>query len=462
MSDAPPSYQAALSQSQGPSQEKKYIMVNGVMKLNPKWTKPGAPPNSKPSKGNADDALAFPTNMDDYAAMNSLKEGTAGTSVQMAESTVATLDIMQDAEFRKAIAADEEIVDELGRIFSRHEIPLGLMNKLLMLSEFSSLDFLIDDSGSMNLETDSVDAQGRVMSRWGEARTRMIDMLEVLAYVPIKKVTVRFMNRRDTASLERTPKQTPEAFAKLARETVEGLFTAPPGGGTPALNLLQSALAAARGTSAAFYLFCDGVPSGGQAEIDAIKRLVMDRPNPEQHPITFISCTNDDAAVEWMKDVEEVAPFVSELDDYEDEAREVLRDQGYGFPFTPGFHLICQLCAAMNPHDLDAMDDSVPFTRETLSNLLGINLGDHEYEHYFSRFLEAQKAQRPKWFAASPLDALRRETDWRKHYREFLAAPRANEIAAVAAYRAKLSGRGVEPVVQAQSLFTRLGVGRGG
>ena len=39
---------------------------------------------------------------------------------------------------------------------------------------------------------------------------------------------------------------------------------------------------------------------------------------------------------------EEAAPYCSEADDYEDEAREVLRDQGAALPFSKGFHLICQ------------------------------------------------------------------------------------------------------------------------
>ena len=43
---------------------------------------------------------------------------------------------------------------------------------------------------------------------------------------------------------------------------------------------------------------------------------------PEMNPITFISCTNEDAAVEWMKDAEEVCPYCSESDDFVDEANE--------------------------------------------------------------------------------------------------------------------------------------------
>jgi hypothetical protein len=47
------------------------------------------------------------------------------------------------------------------------------------------------------------------------------------------------------------------------------------------------------------------------------------------------------AAVEWMKDCEEIAPFCSESDDFADEAEEVLRDQGAGLPYSSTLFVNC-------------------------------------------------------------------------------------------------------------------------
>ena len=44
---------------------------------------------------------------------------------------------------------------------------------------------------------------------------------------------------------------------------------------------------------------------------------------------------------------------------------------------------MCHLVAALNPTDLDALDESVPFTKKTLDNLLGRELSGEEYGHYF-------------------------------------------------------------------------------
>jgi hypothetical protein len=46
-----------------------------------------------------------------------------------------------------------------------------------------------------------------------------------------------------------------------------------------------------------------------------------------------------------MKDLEEKAPYTSEYDDYEDEKKEVLGEQGDELPYTKGFHLVGQVCS---------------------------------------------------------------------------------------------------------------------
>ena len=43
----------------------------------------------------------------------------------------------------------DTMVDELGTVLAKYEVPMGLMNKLMMLSEFEYLEFMVDDSGSM-------------------------------------------------------------------------------------------------------------------------------------------------------------------------------------------------------------------------------------------------------------------------------------------------------------------------
>lgn len=140
--------------------------------------------------------------------------------------------------------------------------------------------------------------------------------------------------------------------------------------------------------------------------------------------MTFISCTNEDEAVEWMKDAEEIAPYCSESDDFADEAREVLKDQGAALPYSKGFHLICQLVAAMNPDDLDAMDESIPFTKHSLDNLLGVQHNEESYRHYFDCYVQAQLARTvdvdERTGQPKQSDLIKKNTQW--NYSEFLSA----------------------------------------
>ncbi len=268
----------------------------------------------------------------------------------------------------------------------------------------------------------------KINTRWDEAHERLKEMIEILAYVPFQQIGIEFLNRRDRISLTRNG-QPPEAFLDEAIRQVDAIFAQKPIGTTPALEKIKESFLRGQGVSIARYFFGDGLPNGGEMAIREITNLVKNRPDPASNPVTFCSCTNEDAAVEWMKDAEEVAPYCSESDDFDDESQEVLGDQGAALPYTRGFWLICQLVAAMNPDDLDAMDESVPFTKATLDNLLGVQHNEESYRHYFNCFLQAQQAkvvERDSRGRPKQADILKKNTKW--NYQEFLNAPVAKQI----------------------------------
>jgi hypothetical protein len=60
--------------------------------------------------------------------------------------------MMQDPEIcLEAGMTADTMVNKLGGILNKYKVPMGLMNKLMMLSEFQSLEFIMDDSGSMTV-----------------------------------------------------------------------------------------------------------------------------------------------------------------------------------------------------------------------------------------------------------------------------------------------------------------------
>jgi len=403
---------------------KKYYKVNGIMKLNPEYKawkdaqNAGTPSTAgvfvpATTVVNSAEALPIISSMDDHMQLNE----NLGQDVALAESTNATIEMLQDPEISlEAGLQPDDMVDELGALLARYEMPIGLTNKLMMLSEFQSLEFIIDDSGSMQLNTDTIDSTTRKpISRWVEAQRRLKEMVEVVAHVPFEQIGIEFLNRTDRISLRREGK-TPQHFVTFAYESIDAVFARAPSGSTPALEKIQESLLRGQGVNISRYFFGDGMPNGGQQAVNEIIKILRNRADPEQNPMTFLSCTDDDAAVEWMKDAEEVAPFCSESDDFKDEAQEIYKDQGAALPYSKGFHLICGLVAAMNPDDLDAMDESIPFTKFTLDNLLGIVSNDASYQHYFECFAKAQQERvldiDGRTGKPSQADLIRKNTQW--------------------------------------------------
>lgn len=377
-------------------------------------------------------ALPVVSNMDDHAKLNA----DLGMAVPLAASTNATIEMMQEPEISvQAGMAPDDMVDKLGAILAKYEVPMGLMNKLMMLSEFDSLTFIVDDSGSMQCTSDTFHLLTRQpQTRWQEAQHRLKEMMEILAYVPFNQIQVEFLNRPTKLILVRQGRD-PATFLADANRQIDQAFVAGPSGTTPALEKFQNSLLQNAGKSIALYFFGDGVPNGGLAAQQEIVRILQNRQNPAGNPVTFLSCTNEDEQVEWMKDAEEVVPYCSESDDFADEAAEVLRDQGAALPYTKGFHLICQLVAAMNPDDLDAMDESVPFTKTMLDNLLGVQHNEQSYRHYFDHFCQAQRQRK----VDGPLDTLKKNQQW--NYQDFLTAPMANSIPQVQHFKQQLKGK---------------------
>lgn len=423
---------SAMQQStNGPP--KKYIQVNGVMQLNPAykaWKEAqsgGVPASTAPPT-----ALPVVSSMEDHAQLNA----DLGTAVPLAASTNATIEMMQEPEICvQAGMAPDDMVDKLGAVLAKYEVPMGLMNKLMMLSEFESLNFIVDDSGSMQCTSDTLHPiTKQPQTRWQEAQHRLKEMMEILAYVPFNQIQVEFLNRPTKVVLTRQGRD-PVTFLAEANRQIDQAFSASgPSGTTPALEKFQNSLLQNSGKSIARYFFGDGVPNGGLAAQQEIVRILQHRQNPAGNPVTFLSCTNEDEQVEWMKDAEEVVPYCSESDDFADEAAEVLRDQGAALPYTKGFHLICQLVAAMNPDDLDAMDESVPFTKATLDNLLGVQHNEQSYRHYFDHFGQAQRQRKIE----GPSDTIKKNQQW--NYQDFLTAPMANSIPQVQQFKQQIKG----------------------
>ena len=113
---------------------KKYVKINGVMKLNPefkRWQESQTGAGTATSLPNSAQALPVVSCMEDHMQMND----DLGTNIPLSEATDATIEMMQDSEFcADAGMNPETMVDELGAVLSKYEVPMGLMNKVSCLA----------------------------------------------------------------------------------------------------------------------------------------------------------------------------------------------------------------------------------------------------------------------------------------------------------------------------------------
>jgi hypothetical protein len=300
--------------------------------------------------------------------------------------------VVADDTVRAFENADEVVLDAVGALFDRYEVPVGLLPKLLQLRDYS-LFLILDDSGSMGSATDLFSngftssfmqqeyalAPVRQVSRWAEQEDRLHYMLEFLGAIPTGEIRITFLNRSDNLTIPSSLGVRCDMAA--IHRAVADMFRNQPKGATPIHRRLQEAMQLPGRHS--IYLFTDGVPT--DMSVYDLKRVITMRARPEQRPITLVSCTSVDEEVSWMKEVDEEARWVAEVDDYETERAEVIAKQGKAFPYSRGLWLMCLLVGAMNPHDLDALDEKKPLTKDAFSNLLGRALTREEYALYLKR-----------------------------------------------------------------------------
>ena len=79
---------------------KKYIKINGVMKMNPEYKqwKESQGGGAATTVQNSAQALPIVTNMDDHEQLNDMVVSGGGKEIPLAESTNATIEMMQEPE----------------------------------------------------------------------------------------------------------------------------------------------------------------------------------------------------------------------------------------------------------------------------------------------------------------------------------------------------------------------------
>lgn len=233
-------------------------------------------------------------------------------------------------------------------------------------------------------------------SRIIDVEDRLHRMIDLVAWVPTKDITIAFLNSSAVITLIRRGR-TPEQFAQEAHQVIRTTFSRLrlSGNSTPLRERMEAIIPylVQVGIATSIYIMTDGQPNNYEYDIQRIQALLFNgirSENAQMFPVTFIGCSNQPRQLEWTRELEEESEagsymlYIAAIEDYPDEQKLVQQFQGPGFEYHEGLYLVASAVAALDPNGLDAMDQPEPLTKAVYDFLSGWVHSDAEYRDYFA------------------------------------------------------------------------------
>lgn len=231
---------------------------------------------------------------------------------------------------------EEKFID----ICTRYELSPSFAQYLRQLIEYKVV-IIADDSGSMATMTNYKERRWDELCRFIQTVFSMTEMIEN------SPLDVYFLNRFSVLGVQQL-------------QQITDCFAAGPKGPTPIVPVLRHVLSRPYDASykGRIIIICtDGEPTNEHNKVDIPQlRSVMMRERTTRDFVTFLACTDDDWAIEYLNNWDVEMPRVDVIDDYASEKKEVLRAQGRQFSFTFGDYVVKTLVGSIVPA-LDRLDE---------------------------------------------------------------------------------------------------------
>jgi hypothetical protein len=155
-------------------------------------------------------------------------------------------------------------------------------------------------------------------------------------------------------------------------QNIRHIFNSPPQGLTPLVPALRRILAAKRSQTFekklliliatdgyildnsnfvfTYYYFFFRAPTNdrGDTDIGTLEAVLRNERTPQTY-ITFLACTDDLAAVNYLSNWDKSMPNLDVVDDYRSERAEIQRIRGATFPFSYGDFIVKALLGSIDP-----------------------------------------------------------------------------------------------------------------
>lgn len=188
----------------------------------------------------------------------------------------------------------------------KNGVSIAKAQEFAVLSSYD-IALILDDSGSMS-------ARSGKTTRWGELQGTVSQLIEIACCFDSDGIDAYFLNKGKIPNIK---------SASDSRFTQA--FSRGPSGGTPLTQTLQKALSDHTGEKPLLLLILsDGEPSEG---VNRLTSVIEDSIKRSQGRIRYqlMACTDNDAAVAWMDELDVKHAEVDATDDYDTERAQVLK-----------------------------------------------------------------------------------------------------------------------------------------
>jgi hypothetical protein len=239
-------------------------------------------------------------------------------------------------------AANDPRAQRLNQVIQQHEINQQFAARLHALGN-CEIVVLCDDSGSMNAPL-----QGSNQTRWDELKSVVNVVTDICAVMDANGVDVYFLNREPILNVTNV-------------QNIRHAFNSPPNGMTPLVPAIRRILAAKRSQAyekkLLLLIATDGAPTNeyGQTDIGTLEAVLRNERTPQTY-VTFLACTDDLEAVNYLNNWDKSMHNLDVVDDYRSERAEIQRVRGPSFPFSFGDYVVKALLGSIDPW-FDALDE---------------------------------------------------------------------------------------------------------
>ena len=236
-------------------------------------------------------------------------------------------------------------LDRLKQISAQYEINHDHITNLYQLQNFEIV-CIIDDSGSMNnpIVANTVNFS-EPSTRWDELKSKIGIVVDIASCFDPDGIDVYFLNKQPLKNINKS-----EQLFNSAQ------FNTPPAGGTPLAKCLNTVLFdkkdVVKERNLLIIIATDGEPTDmrGSIDIKGFKDVMNSRDPIDKIFVTFMVCTEDDDAIEYLNKWDNKMKNIDVVDDYHTEKKQILKSQGKHFPFSMGDYIAKLMLGSVNSY----------------------------------------------------------------------------------------------------------------